>query len=90
MKIVLLYRHTDGRLAEIRGDGSKVELWQLYPQRELLGKHKDVDTAKAELDEGYELDKSVFAPPCPSCEYPHAPMSLETGYYTCPECDTEF
>lgn len=91
MNVVLLYRHEDGRLIELRSKGSKVELWLLLPHRELLTSKDSVDDAKSALPEGFELDAAAFQPPCPECGKA-SPMSLVTGMYVCPEedCHSEF
>jgi len=89
MAMVLFYRHEDGRMIELKDDGSRVETWLVYPHRELIGKAKSVDEAKEELDDGFELDESVFCPPCPKCQVP-SPMSLENGMYVCPDCGASF
>lgn len=89
MKIVLFYRHEDGRMVEIRGDGSRVETWLVYPHRELISKAGSVDEAKEALGAGYDLDEAIFCPPCPKCSEP-SPMSLETGMYVCPDCGVGF
>ena len=88
-KIVLHYRHEDGRQIEITGDESAAEVWLLYPHRELLDTVESMDHGKEKLPEGFILDKTTFSPPCPKCTQP-SPMSLVSGMYTCPECDTEF
>ena len=88
-KIVLFYRHEDGRQVELSGDGSKAELWLVYPHRELLESVDSIDAGKEKLPEGFSLDESVFMPPCPKCNEPSA-MSPDTGMYVCRECDAEF
>lgn len=88
-KIVLFYRHEDGRLIEVRGEGARFESWLVYPHREMLGKSKSADEAKAALPEGFAADAGVFAPPCPKCNE-ISPMSLETGMYVCPDCGVGF
>lgn len=86
---MLFYRHEDGRMIEIRGEGSRFESWLIYPHRELMAKQKSADEAKAALPEGFVLDKDVFTPPCPKCSEP-SPMSPETGMYVCPDCGIGF
>lgn len=88
-KVVLLYRHEDGRVFEIAGDGSAAELWQIYPERLLLKKHEGLDAAREALPEGFELDVGAFSPPCPKCNA-SSPMSLRTGMYVCPDCNASF
>ena len=88
-KIVLFYRHEDGRMVEIRGEGTRYECWLVYPHRELMGKAKSADEAKANLPEGFALDEDVFTPPCPKCNEA-SPMSLDTGMYVCPDCGIGF
>lgn len=92
MKVVLFYRHEDGRMIELREiSSSRVEAWQIYPVREQLGKVKSMDEAKDEfITDGFALDDQSFSPPCPKCDHPNAPMSLDTGHYTCPECNAIF
>lgn len=89
MKIILHYRHEDGRQIEISGDQSAAELWLIYPHRELLKSVDSMDAGKAELPDGFAHDETHFLPPCPKCTEP-SPMSLVTGMYTCGECDAEF
>jgi hypothetical protein len=84
--VKLLYRHADGRLIEISGDSSKAEVWQLYPQRELLETVDSFDAGKESLPEGFEPDANSFTPPCPKCEKP-CPLDLETGMYLLKDCD---
>lgn len=89
MKTVLFYRHADGRLVEVVGDGSAAEAWQIYPVRTLLSKASDLEAAKKALPEGFALDKAAFSPPCPKCETPSS-MDLRTGMYKCPDCGAAF
>jgi hypothetical protein len=91
MKVVLLYRHADGRLVEVSGDASSSEVWQIYPTRELLKKLTSggVDGAKEHIPEGFAPDAASFSPPCPKCDTPSA-MCLRTGMYQCPECSASF
>jgi hypothetical protein len=84
--VKLLYRHADGRLIEISGDTSSAEVWQLFPERELLETTDSFDAGKEKLPEGFELDANAFAPPCPKCEKP-SPLCLETGMYVLKDCD---
>ena len=84
--VTLLYRHEDGRLIELKGSGSKTEVWLIYPHRELLEKADSLDAAKEGLPEGFELDANAFAPPCPHCGDP-SPLDLESGMYVCRGCD---
>ncbi|RMG15838.1 MAG: hypothetical protein D6731_07545 [Planctomycetota bacterium] len=88
-KVHLHYRHEDGRLIEIVGGGAKAEVWLLYPQRELIARKESLEEAKESLPEGFALDESVFAPPCPKCNEP-APMSPASGMFECTDCDAEF
>ena len=88
-KVYLHYRHEDGRLIEISGSGSKAEVWLVYPHRELLKNADSIDEGKKELPEGFELDETAVAPPCPKCNQPSR-MAYETGMYTCEDCDAEF
>jgi hypothetical protein len=88
-KIVLFYRHEDGRQIELNGDASKAEVWLVYPERELLESVESMDAAKEKLPEGFELDEATFMPPCPKCNEPSA-MSTLSGMYVCRECDAEF
>jgi hypothetical protein len=89
MKIVLHYRHDDGRQIEIAGDSSSAEIWQIYPSRELLKSVSSMDEGKKELPDGFALDDASFTPPCPKCTVP-SPMSTTSGMYVCRECETEF
>ena len=63
MKIVLHYRHADGRQIEITGDTSAAEIWQIYPTRELLQSVSSMDEGKEELPDGFALDDTSFTPP---------------------------
>lgn len=82
----MLYRHEDGRLIEISGDNAQGEVWLLYPHRELLETAGSFDEGKEKLPEGFELEASTFAPPCPKCEKP-SPLCIETGMYVRKDCD---
>ncbi len=87
--MVLHYRHEDGRQIEVSGDGSKAEIWLIYPERELLEKVASMDEGKEKLPEGFELMEAAFTPPCPKCSVPSV-MSLDSGMYVCRECSAEF
>ena len=89
MKVVLHYRHTDGRKIEISGNSTKAEVWLIYPARELLSKVGSVDEGKEKLPEGFALEETTFMPPCPKCSEP-SPMALDSGMYVCRECSAEF
>ncbi len=89
MKTVLFYRHADGRLIEVAGDGNAAEAWQIYPVRTLLGKSPDLEAAKKALPDGFALDTAAFSPPCPKCETASV-MDLRTGMYKCPDCGAAF
>lgn len=89
MKVVLLYRHEDGRVVEVSGDGSSGEVWQLYPTRELVKKAGSLDAAKEHVPAGFAQSAKVFAPPCPKCSAA-SPMCTRTGMYVCPECSASF
>lgn len=88
-KVVLLYRHEDGRVYEVSGDASTAEVWQIYPERSLVKKVDGLDAAKKVLPDGFQLDTGSFSPPCPKCNTP-SPMSLRTGMYVCPDCSASF
>jgi hypothetical protein len=88
-KVVLLYRHEDGRVIEVTGDASAAEVWQIYPERVLVKKVAGMDAAKQTLPEGFALDAGVFSPPCPKCASA-SPMCLRTGMYVCPDCNASF
>jgi hypothetical protein len=82
----ILYRHEDGRLIEVSGDGNRAEVWLLYPHRELLETASSLEDGKEKLPEGFSLDSNAFSPPCPKCEKP-APLDIETGMYLVKDCD---
>lgn len=88
-KVVLLYRHDDGRVFEVAGDTSAAEVWQIYPERLLVKKVEGLDAAKGVLPDGFKLDAGAFSPPCPKCNA-SSPMSLRTGMYVCPDCNASF
>lgn len=88
-KVVLLYRHEDGRVIEVGGDASAAEVWQIYPERVLLKKVDGLDAAKGAMPEGFVLEVGSFSPPCPKCST-SSPMSLRTGMYVCPDCNASF
>jgi hypothetical protein len=88
-KVVLLYRHEDGRVIEVAGDTSAAEGWQIYPERVLVKKAEGLDKAKDSLPEGFRLDAGAFSPPCPKCNTA-SPMSQRTGMYICPDCNSSF
>jgi hypothetical protein len=88
-KVVLLYRHDDGRVIEVVGDTSAAEVWQIYPVRTLVKKAGGLDAAKEHVPEGFAVDKAAFSPPCPKCNAA-SPMCLRTGMYLCPECNASF
>jgi hypothetical protein len=89
VKVVLLYRHEDGRVVEVSGDGSAGEVWQLYPVRELVKKVATLDAAKEHIPAGFKIDHKTFAPPCPKCSAA-SPMDMRSGMYVCPECSASF
>lgn len=89
MKTTLLYRHTDGRVVEVVGDGAAGEVWQIYPTRELVKKVANLDAAKQLVPEGFALDEKFFCPPCPKCNA-KSPMCTRSGMYVCPECSASF
>ncbi|MCO5165310.1 MAG: hypothetical protein M9894_02945 [Planctomycetes bacterium] len=88
-KVVLLYRHQDGRVIEVAGDGSAAEVWQIYPERTLMKKVGGLDAARESIPDGFALDAGAFSPPCPKCNAA-SPMSLRTGMYVCPDCNASF
>ncbi len=90
MKVVLQFRHEDGRVVEVKEvTTTRVEVWQIYPVRELLDKAKTLDAARELVPEGFAPDAIVFSPPCPKCNE-LSPMTLDTGMYVCRECHTQF
>jgi len=91
MKSVERYRHEDGRTVDLcKTSDDEFELWQIYPEKDLMVGSLSKDEAESKVQElGFAANPGSFSPPCPRCQK-DCTMAVDSGFYHCPDCNTNY